>query len=73
MIDVNKKAALRGRSIVHSNERHRDGDDSLESVLADLLHYAARDGKDFDEALLYARQAFEEETKKGTSPTGGME
>ncbi len=62
--ETNKQAVRRGESIVHSNERRRNGYDQLESVLLDLLHYAAAKGEDFDEPLRYAREAFEQETKE---------
>jgi hypothetical protein len=54
----NVLAAIRGTGIIHTNKRYDTSTDTLSSVLCDLLHYAAREGKSFDEALTHARQQF---------------
>lgn len=68
--------AARGMSIVHSTERYKNSKDNLADVLTDLLHYAAKYGKDFEKELEIAKSFFKEdcevvesskETKEETS------
>jgi hypothetical protein len=61
-MSVARGRALRGLSIVHSNERYKNSNDNLGDVLLDLLHYAKREGKDFGKELNFALNAFVEDT-----------
>jgi hypothetical protein len=52
------KRAVTGQSIIYSNERMRNHTNILADVLADLIHYAAREGVDFDDCLQEAKLTF---------------
>jgi hypothetical protein len=77
-MSVAMNRALRGLSIVHSNERYKNSNDNLGDVLLDLLHYAKREGKDFGKELAFALNAFVEDTcpklpkNKGKYPIGEL-
>jgi NTP pyrophosphatase (non-canonical NTP hydrolase) len=57
------KKAVRGQTMVHSNERYKQNLDSLADVLEDLMCYAAKEGKDFDTELANARRYYKQDTK----------
>ena len=52
---------LRGRGIVHSTPRYEQGLNTIAQVLVDLMHFAAADGKNFDQELKKAQILFQQQ------------
>lgn len=60
-MDFDLKRALRGLNMVHSTERYKSSLDNLGDALLDLIHYAHREGRDFEKELEWARKAYVED------------
>lgn len=50
--------------LAHRQYTNSDREDALKDLLANLMHLAAEQGTDFDEALAVARIHYEAETEK---------
>jgi hypothetical protein len=61
--EIIMRKVVRGRGIVHSNERYQKSLNTVADVLEDLMAYCADSGTDFEKELAAARRYFSQDVK----------